>query len=58
MLNKSKVMWDSTSIYTHRHLVQVSFSKNFQFTCDPYSPMCGPCPSMWELIMNYELTNN
>jgi hypothetical protein len=19
--------------------------------------MCGPCPFMWELIVNYELTN-
>jgi hypothetical protein len=20
--------------------------------------MCGPCPFMWELIMNYEITKN
>ncbi len=25
--------------------------------CDPCIPMCGPCPFMWELIVNYELTN-
>jgi hypothetical protein len=58
MLNKLKIMWDSTSIYTHWHITQGSFFLNFQLTCDPYSTMCGPCPSMWKLIMNYELTNN
>jgi hypothetical protein len=55
MLNKLKIMWDSTFIY---NLVQKNFSKNFQLTCDPYSSMCGSCSSMWKLIVNYELTNN
>jgi hypothetical protein len=29
VLNKLKVMWDSTSIYTHWHLAQKKIQKNF-----------------------------
>jgi hypothetical protein len=64
-LNTLKVMWDSTSIYTHWDLAQGSFLKNFQPTCDPcspmcdpYAPICGPCLFMWKLIVNYELIKN
>jgi hypothetical protein len=37
------------------HLIQGSFFKNFQLTCGWCSLMCGPCPSMWKLILKYEL---
>jgi hypothetical protein len=50
-INKLKVMWDSTSIYTHWAPSSKNFSKNFLFTC-------GPCSSMWELIVNYESSKN
>jgi hypothetical protein len=52
-------------IYKIGHLIQGSFSKDFQLTfgpfstmCDPCAPMCGPCPFMWELIVNYDLIKN
>jgi len=65
MLNKLKVMWDFTFIYTHctpnlkKILKELPTYMWPMFPmCDPCAPMCGPCPSMWELIVNYELANN
>jgi hypothetical protein len=50
-------MWDSTFIYTHWTPSSKKLFKNFQFACGPCALMCDPCPSMWELIVNYELIN-
>jgi hypothetical protein len=47
VLNKLNVMCD----FTFGHLAQKNFSKNFQLTC-------GPCPSIWELIVKYDLIQN
>jgi uncharacterized protein (UPF0333 family) len=33
VLNKPKVMENSTFIYTPKHLIQGSFLRSFQFTC-------------------------
>ncbi len=41
MLNILKIMWDLTSFIPIGHLVQGSFSRNFQPTCGPCTPMCG-----------------
>ncbi len=41
VLNKLKVMGNSTSIYTYWALAQRSFLKSFQPTCGPCSPMCA-----------------
>jgi hypothetical protein len=52
MLNELKVMGNSIFVYTHWHLIQEIFFKNFQPTCGPYSPMCAhayPC-------VNYDQT--
>jgi hypothetical protein len=62
VLNRLKGMWDSISIYTH----WAPSSKKFLIKLSTYMwpmfthvwPMCGPCPSMWELVMNYELTKS
>jgi len=65
VLNKLKTMWILPLFIFIRHLTQGTFSKNFQLTCDLCSPvcdpcatMCSPCPSMWEQIVNYELTKS
>jgi len=40
MLNILQAMWDSTSIYIHWTPNKKNFSKNFDPTCGPCSPMC------------------
>ncbi len=52
VLNILKVMWNSIFIYTHWAPSSKKILKNI------LTYMCGPCPSMWEPIMNYELTTN
>ncbi len=47
MLNKLNVICN----FTFGHLAQKNFSKKFQ-------PSCGPCPSVWELIVKYDLTKS
>jgi hypothetical protein len=53
VVNKLKVMGNSTFIYIDGHLAQGNFPRNFQPTCGPCSPMCvheHPCVPMCTLV--------
>jgi hypothetical protein len=49
MLNKLKVMWDSTSIYTHWAPSSKKLFKKISTYMCPNSPMCNPCLFMWPM---------
>jgi hypothetical protein len=59
MLNKLKVMKNSTSIYTPWAPNSNFFWRNFQSTCGPCSPCAPTCTHVWtmsELRLNWKWT--